>query len=371
MSLADATANGFYRRWELLQSPSWEAFYLQWWAGSGLERIRRALEVGFLTVDQSDVCIQLGVLIETGGVMYLRDEVTQMYDRVSAAFDGEFSGAVYTGMPACGKSVGLFYMLLSRMATGVPVMFSSSAEQCFVFDDAGVWYAETARARNTIHLDTYIEASARMWSFIDHPVACVGHPEPALLNVALLFPIHAVRFEGRRYSSWATHAYVPPWHMDPWTIADMLRCLPLYTAFRQLAPLTQKSLLTESAIDQIIKKSGPTPAGVLEEILEPGCTEKTLRQALRNVDVKALDELRSHINAHYVPNDLADLVLLWKRHIPPRGPGLSDLVEAGFKSDLAFALLCDCVCDLNLRCPPALSPRDRPQLLFRAAFNFG
>ncbi|EJD54134.1 hypothetical protein AURDEDRAFT_141985 [Auricularia subglabra TFB-10046 SS5] len=296
--------------------------------------------------------------------MYLHDEITLMYARVSAAFDSETKGVVYTGMPTCGKSVGLFYMLLSRMATGVPVMFSSSTGKSFVFDDAGVWSAETARS--TMRQSIHIERSARMWSLIDHPVPCVGHPHPGLLNVALLFPVHAVRFEGQRFLSWATNAYALQFHMDPWESTEIIRCLRLNTAFRRLEPSVGESLEREDAMANVVARSGPTPADALQEILEPGRTEESLRRALHDVNVTDLAALRSHVISHHVPNELADMLLLWRRRNPPQ-PGLSDLVEPRFKSELAFKLLYERLCQLNLPRLSGASMDDKPQLILRTA----
>lgn len=73
-------------RWKPLESTSWKDFHKQWWGEAGQTRLREAHTNRLVQVEQDEVCADLRLLTDTVGVLYLREEVLYMYQRLVRAF---------------------------------------------------------------------------------------------------------------------------------------------------------------------------------------------------------------------------------------------------------------------------------------------
>ncbi|KAI1791826.1 hypothetical protein LXA43DRAFT_1181464 [Ganoderma leucocontextum] len=270
----------------------WSFFWHEWWGASspGKERLDLAARADpktsphrILEVTQDRVWNQLNVLHDSEGRILVREEYILLYDRLSAAFEGNEQGAVITGQCGVGKSYFLVYALLRRMGEGKSVLFSTWFNSTLLFDQYGVRYMHRKKEVELDQLpprDRSVSTS-RAWSLID--TSARNTPECSMLLHRLLFVVFAARLQSERFRDWLKRDYALDFIMEPWCVWELERLLSV----DGLTPLGQDKRaqynLNRKNVEQLVQKVGPCPRDVILSVRSPTGYENDVRSSLSGI----------------------------------------------------------------------------------------
>ncbi|KAJ7672743.1 hypothetical protein B0H17DRAFT_1083829 [Mycena rosella] len=267
MMTADSTPSAV---WHRIQDTQWKEFHATWWGQ--WPKLQDSIEnTKNIQLGQSKVTREFSSdsSDRSPEALYIRDELVELYGRISQLSEARNSGVVLTGQPGCGKTLSLIFFLLCHLAIRRPIMYTKALKTCYYFNSSGIWRARLSdlTSEDVPELDGH-----RMWSLIDSDLS---QDEPSGEITRFAFAVHAVSPNESRYKRWRRQLNARRIFMNPWTMNDLL-------AWAQLDPQVKDYHLDYQQLQKLVDLCGPVPRDIAGELLG-GSTTAVVSTYLRRL----------------------------------------------------------------------------------------
>ncbi|KAI0737356.1 hypothetical protein C8Q80DRAFT_1213894 [Daedaleopsis nitida] len=286
--------------WQPVSNHEWTAFYENWWRKPGtdatnLEKLHRVV-----TVDLSQRVRSAFEMVDSTGRLFVREEYLRLYDQLCDVEKKGCTGTLILGQPgigaslhpglrrgdselrASGKSYFIIYALLRRMATGQRTLFSTTAEDAFLFDEQGAWEMEKKDITQK-HIPRADDNGPPIWSLID---ADDGGPlHTRAIACRMVFAVVAASPTGTNgYNKWYEKGAgkVKRIVAGPWNVEELHNLLS-HPSLLELPATAREPYRTLEGVETLVRDVGPCPRDIIWYIRDRGAFERRVSDAVRKI----------------------------------------------------------------------------------------
>ncbi|TFK81013.1 hypothetical protein K466DRAFT_604857 [Polyporus arcularius HHB13444] len=278
--------------WKECEDHYWIAFKSDWWGDAGKSRLLESEDSqNIITVTQSKVLVQLDILTNTNGQLYVRAEYELLYARLCNAASVHMyiviPGVVLTGQPGSGKSCFGLYALLRCIANEQAVVFFTTYGQAFYFNESGVRTCPTAEVNSRILLRRrrlYCTPGTRMWSLMDAP-AYGKLISPKVLSHSIFFGLLAST-DPSSFEVLLEHSHTRQYIMNPWADSELL--VVMTTPGMMYAAECRAFDLAE--VQKVRAQAGPCPSDVAAMLRDAEHVREGVQSTVRPLSMKNILE---------------------------------------------------------------------------------
>ncbi|TFK87548.1 hypothetical protein K466DRAFT_662929 [Polyporus arcularius HHB13444] len=284
-----AHVNKKVSNWTQCLDDFWIAFMEDWWGDAGQARLLSDDDI--IRVKQMEVLDHFGLLVETDGKLYVREEYKMMFARLSNARKTDtpcvIPGVVLTGNPGTGKSCCAVYVLLRCLAAEQAVIFFTSKGEALYFDKEGIRTCPTAdvNAASALAGMTCATPESRILSLIDSPEEA-GSVSPAILSAFSFFVLFAAPGHSRYKGRLKVFGDGRLWIMKPWEVEELLTIMTT----PGLMPTTDLTFNIEE-VRKLRWQYGPCLRDIAEALADPVKFEEDLQDVIESLSMDSIIKL--------------------------------------------------------------------------------